>query len=427
MQNRPDRFAARHWQQIPEHGFSPGEALHLIEQQISSDADPARNLGTFSACLMEAEAEELLRQAAGRNLIDQHAYPALEDIHQQVVSLTGQLFNVPQDCRPVGMATIGSSEAVMLGLLAHKFTWRRQRRKASQPAVHPNIVMGGNVHACWQKFALYFDVQSCILPARTDQCVLAAEQVAEAVDENTVAVSCVLGNTYTGQLDEIAAINAILLKIRKEKGWDIPIHVDAAIGGFIAPFAHPELLWDFRLEQVRSINVSNHKFGLVCPGMGTLLFRDRSALPDELIFDVPYLGSALTNYSLNFSRPSSMILLQYYNFLRFGRAGYCRIAQETLAKAQALEAQLLASGRVDIISNAQYLPMVVFRLKHPYAAPALAVELAGQLRARHWIVPTYALPVTEPVQVLRIVVKPNWTSEMIEQIAGQIKEIISAY
>ena len=413
---------------IPCHGISAKEAFEVIVQQLSTNADSILNLGTFSNVLMEPEAKDLLQQVLGKNFIDQFAYPALEEIHQRVIGWIGQLFNPPDECQPIGMATVGSSEAIMLGLLAHKFNWRRQREQASQPIGCPNIVMGGNVHVCWQKFSLYFDVSNRTIPVKTSQCILTADQVVKEIDENTIAVSCVLGNTYTAQFDEIAKINDFLLTVKQERGWDIPIHVDAAIGGFITPFAHPELLWDFRLEQVRSINVSNHKFGLVYPGMGTLLFRDRSVLPEELVFDVPYMGNVLSNYSLNFSRSSGIVLLQYYNFLRLGKAGYRQIVLETLEKAQVLESKLLATGYFEIISNTNYLPILVLHLKPPYTAPAFAVKLSQQLRERHWIVPTYALPLTtETIQVLRLVVKQSWTFDIIELITKDIQEIMASF
>ncbi|BAY22938.1 glutamate decarboxylase [Calothrix sp. NIES-2100] len=373
-------------------------------------------------------AEALLQQVVGQNFIDQFAYPILEEIHQQVIGHIGELFNAPDKCELIGTATVGSSEAIMLGLLAHKFTWRRQREQTRQPSDRPNIVMGNNVHVCWEKFSLYFDVPSRVIPVETNQCILTADQVAKEIDENTIAVSCVLGNTYTAQLDEIANINDLLLSVKQERGWDIPIHVDAAIGGFITPFAHPELQWDFRLEQVKSINVSNHKFGLVYPGMGTLLFRDRSVLPEELVFDVSYMGNVLSNYGLNFSRPSAMVLLQYYNFLRLGKAGYRQIVLETLEKAQALESKLLATGYFETVSDSNYLPILVLRLKHPYAHPTFAVELSQKLRERHWVVPSYALPLTtNTIQVLRLVVKQNWTFDMIELITKDIEEIMTCY
>jgi glutamate decarboxylase len=411
---------------IPDRGISAQEAFQVIDRQLSANASSTMNLGTFSTVWMESEAEALLQQVVDKNFIDRFAYPALEEIHQQVIGAIGKMFNASDTCESIGMATIGSSEAIMLGLLAHKFTWRRQRERSGLPSDRPNIVMGNNVHVCWEKFSLYFDVPCRTIPVKTSQCILTADLVAKEIDENTIAVGCVLGNTYTAQLDEIAAINDLLLRVKQKRGWDIPIHVDAAIGGFITPFAHPELRWDFRLEQVRSINVSNHKFGLVYPSMGALLFRDRSVLPEELVFDVFYMGNALSNYSLNFSQPSGMVLLQYYNFLRLGKAGYRQIVLETLDKAQILESNLLATGYFETVSDSSYLPILVLRLQPPYTAPAFVVELSKQLRERHWVVPTYSLPIhTETIQVLRLVVKPNWTFGMIEAITKDVRAIMA--
>ncbi|XWK90594.1 MAG: glutamate decarboxylase [Phormidium sp.] len=410
---------------IPVTGLPAEKAYRLIQEKLSFDSDPAVNLGTFSTSFMEAEAEELFQQAIGKNFIDQHAYPNLEAIHQQVISMLGQLFHAPQHFHPIGTSTAGSSEAIMLGLLAHKFSWRNRRQMAGKPTDKPNIVMGGNVHVCWKKFALYFDVASRTIPSQNEECILTAEQVAEAIDENTIAVSCILGNTYTGQIDEIEKINELLVKIKRDQGWDIPIHVDAAIGGFVIPFIHPELAWDFRLEQVRSINVSNHKFGLIYPGMGSLLFRDRTVLPDELIFEISYLGNTISNYSLNFSRPSSMVLLQYYNFLRFGISGYTDIIEKLISNTQLLEAKLWSTSYFDVISDSRYLPMVVARLKNEIAAKIDIYQISEIMRERNWTIPAYSLPIkANNNHVIRLVVKPNWTIEMINLIVQNLQEVI---
>lgn len=413
--------------EFPETGLEAKETYQIIREQLSLDGDPMLNLGTFSTNAMEAEAEQLFRQAMGTNFIDKYAYPNLEKIHQQIICMLGQIFNAPENCHPIGTVTVGSSEAIMLGLLAHKFNWRKSRQNLNKPTDQPNIVIGDNVHVCWKKFSLYFDVPSRIIPVETSQCILRADQVAQTIDENTIAVSCVLANTFTGQLDEIAEINELLLQVKKDKGWDIPIHVDAAIGGFLIPFVHPELLWDFRLEQVRSINVSNHKFGLVFPGMGSLLFRDRSFLPDELVFNVSYLGNSLSNYSLNFSRSSGAVLLQYYNFLRLGKIGYCNFAQETLNKAQILEANLLETGYFDIFSDSRYLPVIVLGIKNQYASLTTVYELSEKLREENWVIPAYPLPIKTDnvhVHVLRLVVKQNWTFDMIELLTQDVKKFM---
>ena len=234
--------------------------------------------------------------------------------------MLGALWNAPDPEDVVGVATIGSSEAIMLGLLAHKFSWQA-REAAGLRTTRPNVVFGAETHVVWDKFARYFDVELRKIPMRPDQFVLHPDDVADNIDENTIAVGAVLGTTFIGENDPIAEINDLLVKTKKEKGWDIPLHVDGASGGFIAPFSNPDELWDFRLEQVASINASGHKYGLVYPGVGWLVFRDRSKLPEELVFSVNYLGGAQPTFTFNFSA-DAMIQAQYYNFLRLGREGY---------------------------------------------------------------------------------------------------------
>jgi glutamate decarboxylase len=251
--------------------------------------------------------------------------------------------------------------------------------------------------------------------------VIGPEEVAEKIDENTIAVGAILGTTFTGQIDEIAGIDELLRRVKDEKGWDIPIHVDAASGGFIAPFSYPELEWDFRLEQVRSINVSNHKFGLVYPGMGTVVFRDVSVVPEELVFKINYLGGEMFNYSLNFSRASNAVLLQYYNFLRLGHEGYERIVANLMENAGELERYLTADGRFELLNDARYLPVVVVRPTEADGGVDV-FELSERLRERGWIVPAYTLPPdAESVAVLRMVVKENFSRDLAEMLGKDIE------
>jgi glutamate decarboxylase len=235
---------------------------------------------------MEPEADQLIMDSVGKNYVDNDEYPQTSKIQDRVVNMLARLFNAPHDSKSVGTATIGSSEAIMLGLLAHKWTWRKRREKEGKPTDKPNIVMGADVHTVWEKFAKYFDVELKLIPLKDDVYTISADDVAQEIDENTIAVGAVIGTTFTGQMDPIKEINDMLVEIKESKGWDIPMHVDGASGGFVAPFIFPDLEWDFRLEQVKSINASGHKYGLVYPGVGWVIFKDKSDLPDDLIFDI---------------------------------------------------------------------------------------------------------------------------------------------
>jgi glutamate decarboxylase len=414
--------------EIPEHAIPQGSmparaAYQLIHDELNLDGNPALNLASFVTTWMEPEAQDLATETLNRNFVDQDEYPQTEEIHHRVVSMMGRLFNAPSDGEPSGTATIGSSEAIMLGLLAHKWSWRKQR--GANLGATPNVVFGADVHTCWEKFARYFDVEQRVIPLTPDRHIIGPEEVKDQIDENTIAVGAILGTTFTGQVDEIAEIDELLRQVKQEKGWDIPIHVDGASGGFIAPFAYPELVWDFRLEQVRSINVSNHKFGLVYPGMGTVVFRDIETVPEELVFKINYLGGEMANYSLNFSRASNAVLLQYYNFLRLGHEGYERIVANLMENAGELEKTLTASGRFELLNDARYLPVVVVRPTGK-GGDLDVFELSERLRERGWIVPAYTLPPNaESVAVLRMVVKENFSRDMAEMLSEDIERAVA--
>jgi glutamate decarboxylase len=311
----------------------------------------------------------------------------------------------------------------MLALLAHKRTWRRRREAAGQPTDRPNLVMGADVHTCWEKFTNYFEVEARVAPLAEDSLTLSAADVQARVDENTIAVGGLLGTTFTGEMDELDEINDLLAELERDRGWRIPLHIDAASGGFIAPFSRPALAWDFRLSQVRSINVSNHKFGLVYPGMGSVVFRDRSDLPEELVFHINYLGGDMPNYSLNFSRAANNVILQYYNFLRLGRAGYQRIIDNVMSVARFLREQLSALG-LDPIGDGATFPIIALRAREPDALDVFA--LSEELRKEGWIVPAYTLPANaEHVAVLRIVVKENLSRALAECLVDHTRAAVA--
>lgn len=404
---------------IPAEGLPPATAYQLIHDELNLDGNPALNLASFVTSWMEPEADRLATETLNKNLIDQDEYPQTEAIHERVVNMIGRLFHAPAEHRPVGTATIGSSEAIMLALLAHKRSWQRRRERDGLPTDSPNLVVGADVHTCWEKFARYFDVEARIAPMEPGHYTLSAEDVASRVDERTIAVGGLLGTTFTGQMDDLRAINDLLAGLEAERGLHVPLHIDAASGGFIIPFSEPELAWDFRLSQVRSINVSNHKFGLVYPGMGTVVFRDRSDLPEELIFHINYLGGDMPNYSLNFSRPSNSVVLQYFNLLRLGRDGYRRVVRNVLTNAQRLGDLLGRSEHFELINDGSRFPIVAVAARDPERLKLSA--LSSILRERGWIVPAYTLPANaEHVSVLRMVVKENLSRDMVDLLAHDV-------
>src|SRR5918998_111394 len=324
---------------LPEHGMPAVDAMRLLAEELVLDGLPVRNLATFVTTWMEPEARQVIVENLHRNFIDHAEYPQTAEIEQRCIRMLADLFNAPGET--TGARTQGSSEAIMLGALSLKWKWRQRREAAGKATDRPNLIFGGDVHVVWEKFCRYFDVEPRIIPLQPDRYTIGPDDVEPHVDENTIGVAAVLGTTFTGHSDDIRGINDLLVRLRDERGLDVPLHVDAASGGFVWPFLYPDSEWDFRLAKVRSINTSGHKYGLVYPGVGWLVFRERSDLPEDLVFYENYLGKTDATFTLNFSTGSGMVLAQYYNFVRFGHTGY-RYIMETMQANTRLLAQRIA-------------------------------------------------------------------------------------
>ncbi|MGC8529204.1 MAG: glutamate decarboxylase [Leptospirillia bacterium] len=405
--------------EMPGEGVPAETVYRLITDELNLDGNPSLNLATFVTTWMEPEAEKLVNCTLNKNLVDQEEYPQTGVIQERVVNMLSRLFHAPKEGEGVGTATVGSSEAIMLALLAHKTRWKKARRARGLPDDRPNIVASSGVHVVWEKFARYFDVELRLLPMAGERYTLDPEAVEKAVDERTICVGAILGTTYTGHLDPVEEIDHVLSQVQKKKGWDIPIHVDGASGGFVLPFLEPDLRWDFRLSRVRSINVSGHKYGLVYPGIGWLLFRDTSDLPDELVFRVNYLGGEESTYTLNFSRGSSMMLAQYYMLLRLGMEGYRRIHSTSKANARFLAKKIAQDRRFQVIGPADHLPIVTFEVTKEAGFSAAA--LSEKIRERGWILPAYPLPADLTKRsILRVVVKENFSRDMADLLLSDL-------
>lgn len=411
--------------EIPEKGMPADAAYQLVHDELNLDANPALNLASFVTTWMEPEVRQLISENLHKNFIDHDEYPQTEIIHERLVNMIARLFNSPEGCASVGTATIGSSEAIMLGLLAHKWTWKRRRQKEGKPYNKPNIIFGADVHVCWEKFARYFDVEMRVIPMERERYTITAQEVAKLLDENTICVGAILGTTFTGQADPIQEINDLLVEVKKKKSWDIPLHVDAASGGFIVPFTDPKFIWDFRLSQVKSINVSGHKYGLVYPGLGWIIFRDAADLPEELIFKVNYLGGEMPTYTLNFSRGSAMVLAQYYNFLRLGKEGYKRIMANIMGNARYLAGRLTGTGMFDMLNVAQVMPIVALNLKENMSFTVY--DLSDRIRERGWVISAYTLPPNaQDIAIMRIVVREHFSRDMAEMLFDDIMNACKA-
>ena len=409
---------------MPEEPMSPVAAMRLIDQEVVLDGIPERNLATFVTTWMEPEAQHVISENLHRNFIDHAEYPRTAEIEQRCIRMLAELFNAPGET--TGARTQGSSEAIMLGALSLKWKWRQRREAAGKPTDKPNLVFGGDVHVVWEKFCRYFDVEPRIVPLQPDKYTIGPEDVEPHVDENTIGVAAVVGTTFTGHADDVVGINKLLLDIKDKKGIDVPLHIDGASGGFVWPFLYPDSPWDFRLEQVRSINVSGHKFGLVFPGIGWLIFRESTDLAEDLVFYENYLGKTDATFTLNFSTGSAMVLAQYYALVRFGKEGYRLIMSMMQENAEVLAKRLEEMGKFELVGRGhETLPLVAFKLaeERSYDEFDIAFQLAAE---RGWMVPAYTMPPdAQTVKMMRALVKLNLNRSLVDTLADDIAEAIN--
>ncbi|MGE5636486.1 MAG: glutamate decarboxylase [Nocardioidaceae bacterium] len=406
---------------FPGVGMAAPDAMRLVAEELILDGDPQRNLATFVTTWMEPEAQRVIGANLHRNFIDHAEYPRTAEIEQRCIRMLADLFHAPGET--TGARTQGSSEAIMLGALSLKWKWRERQEAARKPTDRPNLVFGGDVHVVWEKFCRYFDVEPRIVPLKEHKYTIGPEDVEPHVDENTIGVAAVLGTTFTGHMDDIRGINQLLVELEDREGLHVPLHVDAASGGFVWPFLYPHSEWDFRLEQVRSINVSGHKFGLVYPGIGWLIFREKSDLSEDLVFYENYLGKTDATFTLNFSTGAAMVLAQYYNLVRFGREGYTYVMEMMLQNARALADELKSSGNFELIGEGEeQLPLVAFKLAEQRSYDEF--DIAWQLSAeRGWMVPAYTLPPdAQHVKLMRALVKETLGRDLVDTLADDVAQ-----
>jgi glutamate decarboxylase len=409
---------------LPEHSREPRTAVALLESETILDGDPAKNLATFVTTFMEPEAVEVIATNLHRNFIDHAEYPRTAELARRCVRMLHNLFHGTGEPDAPGTACAGSSEAAMLGALAMKWRWKAARTAAGKPIDRPNLVYGADVHVVWDKFCRYFETEPRRVPLARGRYTVGADELAPRIDENTIGVVAVVGTTFTGDCDDVAGIDAMLRELAG-RGLEVPMHVDAASGGFVFPFSDPDFAWDFRLASVKSINVSGHKFGLVYPGVGWLVFRDDRQLPEELVFYEDYLGQRDATFTLNFSGSSAFILAQYYNFIRHGRAGYASLVRAMDANAAALATRLGAEDALELIEGSPRLPLVIARVRdhEPFTGSDLVGELA---KRRGWMVPAYHLPpANDDQQILRMLVKINQSRELADALADDFHASIT--
>ncbi|RLP07172.1 glutamate decarboxylase [Propionibacterium australiense] len=404
--------------ELPKFRFPSTEALpetayQVVHDEAMLDGNARLNLATFVGTWMDEHANRLYLETADKNMIDKDEYPRTAEIETRCWTMLADLWHAPDPKHTIGTSTIGSSEACMLGGLALKRRWQQARKAAGKSTDRPNLIMSSAVQVCWEKFCNYWDVEPRLVPISEEHKVLDGHGLENYVDENTIGVVAIMGVTYTGMYEPVARIAQALDAIQERTGLDIPIHVDGASGAMIAPFVHPDLVWDFRIDRVASISTSGHKYGLVYPGIGWVVWRDKTALPAELIFEVSYLGGQMPTFALNFSRPGAQVLLQYYMFLRLGFDGYQRVQANSRDVARYLAGEIAAMGPFELWNDGSDIPVFAWRLRADYTDKWNLYDLSDRLRMKGWLVPAYPMPddLTD-VTVQRIVVRNGLSHDL---------------
>ncbi len=406
---------------LPEHSILPGTAVQVVRDELILDGNARLNLATFVTTWMEPEAEMLMAECAAKNMIDKDEYPQTAELEHRCVNILGNLWNSPAGGTAAGCSTTGSSEACMLGGMALLWRWRARRQAAGLDAAKPNLVMGSNVQVCWEKFCRYWQVEPRYVPMVPERLHLRGAEAVAKCDENTIGVVAILGSTMDGSYEPVLEISQALDRLKAEQGHDVLMHVDAASGGFVAPFLQPDLEWDFRVPRVASINSSGHKYGLVYPGVGWVMWRTPDALPEDLIFRVNYLGGEMPTFALNFSRPGAQVAAQYYNFIRLGHEGYQRVQQTCQDVALHLSGEIAKIGPFELLTEGRDLPVFAFKLRDDVTSYSV-FDFSERLRMRGWQVPAYTFPADmTDTAVMRIVVRNGFSMDLADLLLSDMR------
>ncbi|MFB7931235.1 glutamate decarboxylase [Streptomyces sp. NPDC056039] len=408
---------------LPDQPVAPATAHQLVRDELMLDGNARLNLATFVTTWMEPEAGLLMAECRDKNMIDKDEYPRTAELERRCVAMLADLWHAPDPAAAVGCSTTGSSEACMLAGMALKRRWTR-RNTDRYPAARPNLVMGVNVQVCWEKFCNFWEVEARLVPMEGERFHLDPQAAAELCDENTIGVVGILGSTFDGSYEPIAELCAALDALQERTGFDIPVHVDGASGAMVAPFLDEDLVWDFRLPRVASINTSGHKYGLVYPGVGWALWRDAEALPEELVFRVNYLGGDMPTFALNFSRPGAQVVAQYYTFLRLGRDGYRAVQQAARDVATGMAARIEALGDFRLLTRGDELPVFAFTTA-PDVTSYDVFDVSRRLRESGWLVPAYTFPPhREDLSVLRVVCRNGFSADLAELLTQDLERLL---
>jgi glutamate decarboxylase len=411
---------------IPEREHDPRHAYQVVADELMLDGNSRQNLATFCQTWLEPEVHRLMDLTLDKNMIDKDEYPQTAELESRCVHMLADLWHAPDAANTLGTSTTGSSEAAMLGGLALLWAWRARQRATGKPTDRPNLVTGP-VQICWHKFARYWDVELREIPMEGDRLIMDVPEVLARVDENTIGVVPTLGVTYTCAYEPVNDVADALDRLQVETGLDVPMHVDAASGGFVAPFVDPDLVWDFRIPRVRSINTSGHKFGLAPLGVGWVIWRDAADLPSELIFDVNYLGGHMPTFALNFSRPGGQIVAQYYDFLRLGREGYRKIHEAGYATAHYLADEIGRMGPFEMVyAGRGGIPGLAWKLREDATHPFTLFDLADRLRVTGWQVPAYTLPADrQDLAIQRILVRHDFSRDLADLLLDDYRRALA--
>ncbi|MEU3889596.1 glutamate decarboxylase [Streptomyces sp. NPDC029041] len=408
---------------LPDRPIAPATAHQLVRDELMLDGNARLNLATFVTTWMEPEAGLLMAECRDKNMIDKDEYPRTAELERRCVAMLADLWHAPDPASAVGCSTTGSSEACMLAGMALKRRWAK-RNADRYPGARPNLVMGVNVQVCWEKFCNFWEVEARLVPMEGERFHLDPQAAAELCDENTIGVVGILGSTFDGSYEPIADLCAALDALRDRTGLDVPVHVDGASGAMVAPFLDEDLVWDFRLPRVTSINTSGHKYGLVYPGVGWALWRDAEALPEELVFRVNYLGGDMPTFALNFSRPGAQVVAQYYTFLRLGRDGYRAVQQAARDVATGLAGRVGALGDFRLLTRGDELPVFAFTTA-PDVTAYDVFDVSRRLREHGWLVPAYTFPENrQDLSVLRVVCRNGFSADLADLLAQDLERLL---
>ncbi len=414
--------------EIPKGEENADRIYQVIKDELMMDGNSRQNLATFCQTYLDDNIHKIMDDCIDKNMIDKDEYPQTAEIENRCVHMLANLWNSPQARETLGCSTTGSSEAAMLGGLALLRKWQAKQKAAGKDYSSPNLVCGP-VQICWHKFCRYWDIEIREVPMKDGKFLMTAESMLAYLDDNTIGVVPTFGITYTGEYEDVQEMAKALDEFQDKTGFDIPIHVDAASGGFLAPFSQPDKLWDFRIDRVKSINASGHKFGLSPLGVGWVVWRTKEDLPENLIFWVNYLGGNEATFALNFSRPAGQIIAQYYNFLRLGFQGYKKIQDACYATTKYLADEVAKLEIFDIISDGTNgIPAVTWRLKKNLKINFNLFDLADRLRSRGWLSPAYTLPKeVEDVAVMRVLVKHGFSIDMASLYLDDLKRCLEHF